>query len=788
MAMKLAFSSIMGGRRACCRARLSVEPLEPRRLLASGVPAGMDLGQANWFYQNIFLPPGNVAATWNGNVAADNAGALGADYLAAIAARINAYRWMAGLAGGVTLDPTEDAEDQQAALMIAANNQLSHDPPSTWIDYTTEGADAAGVSNLALGASGTGAIDLYMIDPGSNNTFAGHRRWLLYPQTQTMGVGDIPDQSNAVYVIQSQSTPVPAVTTVAWPPAGFVPEPLMPDRWSLQAPYGSDFSNATVTVTENGVAQQVEILSDSGADYGGQAIVWDMPNAPVPQPGQEVVYAVQVDNVVIGGQSQSFSYTTTSFDPLTATQLTPVPALVGFLQAGAQLDTAGGSVTIDVARSMNSGQQVLVDYSTVDENALAGTNYTATSGVLTFSPGQFDQQIVVPILAGDAEHEGGTFLVTLSTPTNASIGPINAFEVTIEGSPPPAQPAPPVLEPGAESSLFGDGATDDQSPAFSGTTDAGATVRLMSGSRVLGTATADASGNYVVAVQSPLPLGMYALTVVAGDSDGSSPASTPLALDIVAPPSLPGVPTLIAAESNGSPGGETTTSSSPELAGTAQAGATIQLLNESGTLLNITQVNSSGSYQIAVPGPLGIGTYNFKVDLIDQYGDVSSPSTSLTITVVNPPAPALLQTIPARKKGSIPSITMYFSQALTLSSVENSGNFIVVDAGKTHIFGGRGNSMVKVKSVAYDSAANSVMLTFVKTVRRTDSLRLTINAQPQSGLRGADGQFLNATATATPGLNDVVYLGARAKTPPPPKPKKAPRSRKPKSAIDSHRG
>ena len=382
----------------------------------------MDLGQANWFYQNVFLPPANVAPEWNGNVAAGDAGTLGADYLAAIVARVNAYRWMAGLPGGVTLDAAENAEDQQDALMSAANDQLSHNPPSTWIDYTAAGADAAANSDLALGASGTSAIDLLMTDPGANNTIVGHRRWILYPPTQTMGVGDIPGQSDSLFVIQPQTTPVPAVTTVAWPPAGFVPAPLIPDRWSLQAPYGSDFSNATVTVTENGVSQQVEILGDSGLDIGGQAIVWDMPNAPAPQPGQQVVYAVQVGNVVINGQTRSFSYTTTSFDPTTTTASTPVPAAVGFVQTNAEVGVAAGSITIDVACSMNIDQSVSVDYSTADGTALAGTNYVAARGVLTFAPGQYYRQLVVPLLPGTAAQPGGTFSVTLSALSGASVG------------------------------------------------------------------------------------------------------------------------------------------------------------------------------------------------------------------------------------------------------------------------------------------------------------------------------------------------------------------------------
>ena len=75
-------------------------------------------------------------------VSAGNAGVLGADYLAAIIARVNAYRWMAGLPGGVTLDPTENANGQQAALMMAANDELSHTPSPDWLDYSSPGADA----------------------------------------------------------------------------------------------------------------------------------------------------------------------------------------------------------------------------------------------------------------------------------------------------------------------------------------------------------------------------------------------------------------------------------------------------------------------------------------------------------------------------------------------------------------------------------------------------------------------------------------------------------------------
>ena len=204
-------------------------------------------------------------------------------------------------------------------------------------------------SDLTLGVSGTGPIDLDMIDPGSGNTFVGHRRWILYPPTQTMGVGDIPAESNALYVVQPE-TPAPAVTAVAWPPAGYVPAPLIPESWSLQSWPGSDFSGATVSVSEDGVAQTVEILSDDDNGYGGDAIVWDLPYAPAPEPGQQVVYSVNVQNVLIDGEPQSFSYTTTSFDPDATTVLTPVPAQIEFLQPTVQTSASSGSVVIEVAQ------------------------------------------------------------------------------------------------------------------------------------------------------------------------------------------------------------------------------------------------------------------------------------------------------------------------------------------------------------------------------------------------------------------------------------------------------
>ena len=140
------------------------------------------------YYQNAAAP----AHGWTGDLAACDAGTTSAAFRDAVLLRINYFRAMAGVPAQVTLSDTYNAKAQQAALMMSVNDQLSHNPPATWHCYTADGAEAAGNSNLALGIYGWDAITGYMQDPGTGNGAVGHRRWILYPQTQTMGTGDIP--------------------------------------------------------------------------------------------------------------------------------------------------------------------------------------------------------------------------------------------------------------------------------------------------------------------------------------------------------------------------------------------------------------------------------------------------------------------------------------------------------------------------------------------------------------------------------------------------------------------
>ena len=68
-----------------------------------------------------------------------------------------------------------------------------------------------------------------------------------------------------------------------------------------------------------------------------------------------------------------------------------------------------------------STETVTVNYTTVDGTATAGSDYTATSGTLTFQPGETRKTVLVPVLDDDIDEGSETMTLRLSSPSNAVI-------------------------------------------------------------------------------------------------------------------------------------------------------------------------------------------------------------------------------------------------------------------------------------------------------------------------------------------------------------------------------
>ncbi len=89
-----------------------------------------------------------------------------------------------------------------------------------------------------------------------------------------------------------------------------------------------------------------------------------------------------------------------------------------------------------------STEPVSVHYATTDGTAIAGLDYTPTSGTLTFTPGVTTQLAHVDILTDTNTETDETFTVTLSNPTGATIADATALGTIIDDD------APTPLSPG----------------------------------------------------------------------------------------------------------------------------------------------------------------------------------------------------------------------------------------------------------------------------------------------------------------------------------------------------
>src|SRR5262249_20879574 len=69
-----------------------------------------------------------------------------------------------------------------------------------------------------------------------------------------------------------------------------------------------------------------------------------------------------------------------------------------------------------------SSQTVSVPYSTANGSAAAGSDYTATSGTLTFAPGTLSLPINVPVVGDTGAEPDETVTVNLGMPTSAVLG------------------------------------------------------------------------------------------------------------------------------------------------------------------------------------------------------------------------------------------------------------------------------------------------------------------------------------------------------------------------------
>lgn len=192
-------------------------------------------------------------------------------------------------------------------------------------------------------------------------------------------------------------------------------------------------SNLTFTATATDADEPAQALTYSlgGTPLTGASIhptsgvfSWT-PNAV--QLGGSYSVTVQVSDGTLT-DSKVVSINVTSFDLPTISISDPSPIPGG----------ADGALVaeFEVALSHPSPFEISVDFATADDSAVAGHDYTTTSGTLVFPSGQTNLIIEVDVMGYSTIYTNRVFLVNLSHPTNATIAQTQGTG-TINADPPP---------------------------------------------------------------------------------------------------------------------------------------------------------------------------------------------------------------------------------------------------------------------------------------------------------------------------------------------------------------
>ena len=278
-------------------------------------------------YRNKYLTSNftNEELNWTGDLNACNAGRMSENVRLKHLQRINYYRELVGgLTTNIVFTEEKNQQCEETVLMFEAQNtptpsfiELNHcvgvggAPCNTFRCTSNDAIEGAANGNIAFSFPNwnfTQPIDQYMLELGDFNRDVAHRRWILYSKAQDMGIATS-TRFNSMWVVDGFSNPSVYEDFIAYPPNGYMPQPLMPARWSFGIP-DADFSVASVTMQDgNGFSIPVSIISRDRNFFGDNSIVWE-PNGIDLTNADDVSYTVSILNVRSAAQ-RDYTYETT---------------------------------------------------------------------------------------------------------------------------------------------------------------------------------------------------------------------------------------------------------------------------------------------------------------------------------------------------------------------------------------------------------------------------------------------------------------------------------------------
>ncbi|MGC0911655.1 Ig-like domain-containing protein, partial [Pantoea agglomerans] len=302
----------------------------------------------------------------------------------------------------------------------------------------------------------------------------------------------------------------------------------------------------------------------------------------------------------------------------------------GFLQKGQFTNdgtltlngTAGAGLTVIVWATDADGNRVNAGSGVADDNG----RWSITTAALG-EDGRYDLTATAVNAAGVSSAETGAFNVVLDTVApEAAVAALMDAQGEVQGE------------------VASGGVTDDRAPVLKGTAEAGATVTvyLDDSSTPAGSTVADADGNWTLALGT-LTDRDYSWQVKVTDAAGNETrgeratfrldsSSVELSID----QANDDAGSITGAVLNGG----LTDDSTPELQGTAAAGAVVTISDQSGAVLGSSTANSSGVWTFAV-AELADGEHVFTASVTNAAGNSSEAKFTLTVDTIAPVLPTI---------------------------------------------------------------------------------------------------------------------------------------------------
>ena len=353
---------------------------------------------------------------------------------------------------------------------------------------------------------------------------------------------------------------------------------------------GTADANAVVTLTEGST-----VIGTTTANASGN---WSFTPTGLAQGAQTVVASETNAAGVTGSSSLTFTL-----------ESTPPTVTVGLTQ-----DTGSSSsdhITSNPALNGTADANAVVTLT--EGSTVIGTTTANASGNWSYTPTGLAQ---------------GAQTVVASETNAAGVTGSSSLTFTLESTPPTVTVGL-TQDTGSSSS---DHITSN--PALSGTADANAVVTLTEGSTVIGTTTANASGNWSY---TPTGLAQGAQTVVASETNAAGvTGSSSLTFTLE---STPPTVTVGLTQDTGSSSSDHITSN-PALNGTADANAVVTL-TEGSTVIGTTTANASGNWSYTPTG-LAQGAQTVVVSETNAAGVTGSSSLTFTLESTPPTAPVII--------------------------------------------------------------------------------------------------------------------------------------------------